>query len=230
MVLRSESGMFFRDHRFNDWNEPGAGAKRRSVEEMLRSPVSPSYLYTGVGEAAAAFFIAQLMAERGHNLEFRRSSAFAWDALRNSNVVFVGAPKWNPQILDLPIEQEFIFDGGSIINRRPKAGEPAVFEHGVPRSPLSGDLLEGHALVTRLSGMPGYGAVLALSSGGTPGAWAAAECVSQAEHLDDIFRRVRNRDGSWPACFQVVIHAKFNALVPVAIKYVTHRELRTPPH
>ncbi len=226
LMLRSDSGTFFRDHRFNDWNEPGAAEKRRAIEQLLRSPVAPSYRYTGVGEAAAAFQVGQLLAGRGQEPALRRSSAFAWDALRMSNVVFIGAPKWNPQIHDLPIEQELMVEGGDIINRHPRPGEQPVFGYGIVNN-ASWDLVEGYALITRVSGLPGYGGILALSSAGTEGAWAAAEYVSRAEHLDDIFRRLRTADGSWPPSFQVVIRAKFNALVPVSISYVTHRVLTT---
>jgi hypothetical protein len=229
LMLRAPGGTQYRDHTLNDWNEPGAAEKRRVAEQIFGSPLVPSYRYTGVGEAAAALLIGQLMAERGYTVALRRSSAFGWDDLRTSNVVFLGAPKWNPQIHDLPIEQEFIYDGGHIINRRPLPGEPATFEYGI-ESPSSPDLVEGHALVTRVSGLPGYGGILALSSGSTEGAWAAAEYVSRGEHLDDILQRLRTGDGSLPASFQVVIRAKFKALVPVSIKYVAHRVLKTGPN
>jgi hypothetical protein len=195
------------------------------VDQLLRPPIVPSYRYTGIGEAAAAYSIGQLAKGRGYNLGLRRSSAFAWDALRSTHVIFIGAPKWNLQLRDLPIRPEFLLDSGSVITcRQPVPGQPCEFGTVEPQGMPSDYLMEGHALITRIVGLPGYGNILALTAPSTEGALAAAEFVVSADHIEELYGHAGKSSG-WPSAMQVIVHSRYSALVPVSVKYVTHREL-----
>lgn len=143
---------------------------------------------------------------------------------------FFGATRLNPQVKNLPFACDFVSEGGcegAIRNLRPQPGEAA--EYGSVEMPgtagLSGYMAEGHSLITRASGVPGYGEILVLSGYTTEGTWAAAEYLTEGHHLRELFRKIRRSDGRLPEAYQVVIKARFESQVPVSISYVTHHEL-----
>ncbi len=235
LVLGTPMMFRFRDFFFRDStvNAPDAASRSPAilaVERALGASGTPAYHYTGVGEAVAAVLVTQIIGSRLTESAVRRSFALGWDELRADNVVIFGATRLNPQVKNLPFACDFVSEGGcegAIRNLRPQPGEAA--EYGSVQMPgtagLSGYMAEGHSLITRASGVPGYGEILVLSGYTTEGTWAAAEYLIEGHHLRELFRKIRRPDGRLPGAYQVVIKARFESQVPVSISYVTHHEL-----
>jgi len=221
------SGGFFRDPRRNEWEEAQQSDRVRLLQKALKSPyASPSYNFTGIGEASGTFLLCKLLLTRTAGLSLKRSSALSWDDIGAHNVIFLGSPKFIPQLKDIPFEQDFVIEGGSLRNLRPQPGEPQKFPE--VWTPSHSALLEDHALVTRLPGLHGHGEITILAASSTEGTWAATEHVTRPKHAEELVARLRLASGKLPDAYQVVIRAKLKDQVPIETSYVTHRVLKVP--
>ncbi len=221
------SGYFFRSPNINEWSEATTSDQLRLLQKALQGDYAvPSYPYTGVGEAKGAFLLCKLLHTRKPNLILERNSALSWDELRTNNVVFLGSPKLNPQLKDIPVKGGFLIEGGALRNQKPSPGEPNAYH-----DKWSDDhrlLLEDYALIYRLPGLYDHGEIMILASSSTEGTWAAAEYVTRPVYAKDLVKRVQTSVGMLPRCYQLVIRAEFKQQVPWKISYVTHRILNPP--
>jgi len=218
---------FFRDPRLNLWEQAQGSKRLRAVQKALESPyASPWHNFTGMGEASGAFLLSKLLVARRPNLLLKRSTAFSWEDLSTHNAIFLGSPKFNPQLRDIPFEQDFVIEGGSLQNRRPHPGEPEKFAE--VWAPDHSALLEDHALVTRLPGLHGRGEITILAASSTEGTWAATEFVTSPAHARELVDRLGTPGGRLPEAYQVVVRAKIKDGVPIEVSYVTHRTVKAP--
>ena len=220
------TGGFLRDPRLNQWEDAERSERVRAVQRALESPFAmPSYNFTGIGEAQGVFLLSKLFVPVPARLDMKRSATLSWDDVASHNVIFLGSPKFNPQLKDLPVRQHFVIEGGSLKNLRPLPGEPEVFPE--TWAPQNGPLLEDHALVTRLPGLHGRGEITILAASSTEGTWAATEYVASRQHAAELVAKLRLPSGRLPNCYQVVVRARFKDQMPLETSYVTHRVLRT---
>ena len=192
-------------------------------------PARPWYIFTGLGESHAALLITNLLAARGADLRFVDSLGLRWHEIAGGRLVFIGPPKFIPQLTQLPVEQALIFEAGVLRNLKPLPGEPAVFDEGLSESPdLEGqpnDSGEAHAIISRLPGLHGRGIILVLSGAWTVGTQGAAQYVTHEPYVEDLLARIKLPDGSYPNYYQVLVKTKYRERTPVAVSYVLHRVL-----
>lgn len=219
------SGGFFRDPKLNQWEEAESSDRLRGVQKALESSYAhPSFNFTGVGEASGIFLLCKLLLARKPDLRLESSKAVSWTDIGSHNVIFLGSPKFIVQLQDLPFEQDFVIEGGSVRNLRPRPGEPEKFRE--VRTSSHSAILEDYALLTALPGLHGRGRITILASSSTEGTWAASEYVTEAHHARDLVARLRLPSGRLPEAYQVLIRAKFKEQVPIEMSYVTHRVLK----
>ena len=166
------------------------------------------------------------MLVRKPDLVLKRSNILSWDDVRNSNVIFLGPPKFNQLLSDLPTGDGFAIERGAIRNPHPQPGEQDAY-----RSTWSGDqmqLLEDYALIYHLPGLYDHGEIMMLGSASTEGIWAAAEYVTRPAYARDLVDRLKLPSGRLPRSYQVMIRVEFKQQVPWKISYVTHRVLKQP--
>ncbi|MDX2153293.1 MAG: hypothetical protein SFV54_21285 [Bryobacteraceae bacterium] len=230
VVLGSPLFIRFHNHYFrnpwtNSWEQVQRDVPLEEMRRILKSPTepAPTYRWTPFGEAAAAFRLATVLSPV-HNLVLKRSVALAWEDVRHNNLVFLGPPKFNPQIRDLPVEQDFVIDAGMVKNLRPRPGEAVSYEKPSPAN--AEDIPEDYAVITRVRATGEWGEVLVLASSSTEGTWAAADFVTSPVQLDSMVRRLRNEKGELPASYQVLLRSRFKSQVPIQTEYVTHHLLR----
>jgi hypothetical protein len=216
---------FFRDPGLNTWEAAGQSERLKKVQEAAgESPVSPAYNYTGVGEAAGAFALSQLLAPQGRELAFQVSNQVNWEDIARNNMIFLGPPKFALQTADLPVAQDFEISHGRVQNLRPAPGEPQSFEE--KWSPDRSRLEVGHALITRIPGLHGTGEILILAGSSTESTRAAAEFVTRPEYMTPFVRYMRQSHGGVPDWFQVVVRARFRSLTPISIERVAFHVLK----
>jgi hypothetical protein len=223
MFLYSFEMGLYRDPRVNNWEaaeSSGLVSKLKRAFPSASAPV-PWYVFTGLGEAGGAFMLGRLLSPRIPDLRLTDSSTVPWGDIRDDNVVFLGAPKFNRQIDDLPVRQELFLELDGIRNAHPHPGEPAVFEDLSPQ----GQNGLSYALITRLPGLHGEGFIVALAGQGIPGTLAATQFVTSDTYAADMMKHLASSSGKAPPYYQVVIKAKFNHWVPVELSYVLHHAL-----
>ncbi len=222
------SGRYFRDQRFNDWNEAENSEAVEAVKKVLRTPaVVPWTNFTLVGQAAAAFHLAGLLAPRRTDLRLTKSSTLSWDELSNNNVVFIGPPKFIRQLKELPTETALVVELAGIRNLRPEAGEPAFFADYWLPSIVDG---ETYGLISRLPGLHGRGFIFVFEGNGGPETVAAVQSVTDPQQAVALTGKIRLPSGELPRYFQILIRVQFKNLVPVKTSYVLHRIPKVPGH
>ena len=131
-----------------------AEAVRALAKLFPQAAPQPSYIFTGVGEAAGGFMLSRLFTQWGKDLSWRRNSALTWDDIRTHNLIFLGSARYNPHLRSLPVEQAFLVDGGGVTNVRPAPGEPPKYQR-VYSKDEEREILEDYAVVSRLPGLNG---------------------------------------------------------------------------
>lgn len=213
---------YFRDPWVNSWEEAREKLPLEALQEAIGSPspATETYRWAPFGEAVAAFRVAQFLSPAKSTLQIRRSSVLSFEHLRSSDLIMVGPQKFNPQIRELPIQQDFVVEEGEVRNLRPMANEQAVYRRQA--APEVEDIPDDYAVITRIHGAKGWGEILVLASPTTEGTWAAAEYVSNPTQLSEMMRRISPDLKSIPESYQVLIRCRFRNQVPLQSDYLTH--------
>lgn len=225
MVVRFTGNGYYRHHMLNEWDQVMAWPAVAGLATALGHPrLAPWFNFTGVGEATAAFHIGRLLATRNKEMALTRSSALPWEQIATHNTVFVGPPKFNLQLKEIPVETQFVIIPQGIRNLRAAEGEPVIYQ--TRPSQVRPEEGESHCLISRTPGLQGRGVILLLAGNSGPDTQAAAEWVTSPEHASELASRLRLPDGRLPEAFQVVLNVRYKELVPVESSYVTHRVLK----
>jgi hypothetical protein len=219
------SGGFFRNPKINDQETAVASSQIRGIQKTLSSPYAlPWYNFTGVGEATGAFLLGRFFQGRDRRLVLKRSVVLSWDDIHDNNVIFLGSPKFNLQLKDIPVERGFVIEGGSIRNLDPEPGEQE--EYGDVWGSTMAELIEDYALISRIPGLHNRGEIMVLAASSTGGTWAAVEYVTEPGYAADLVNRLRLSSGELPKSYQIVLRARFKDDVPTEITYISHRVLQ----
>jgi hypothetical protein len=218
----------FRDPKVNDWQEIEKSERFTAVRKALGARgIFASYAFTGAGEASAAFLLSELLSTRKRNVLLTRSSILSWEQIVDDDVVFVGPPKFNPQLQAAAMAQDIVIEPEGIRNNKPQPGEPLFLkDHLVPEKPSEG---ETHALISRTPGLSGVGELLVIAGNASSDTLAAAEWLTEPLRARELVRRLRTPSGDLPRYFQVVVKVAFKQGIPVQSSYVFHHVLSGPP-
>ena len=228
MFVRFPDFGLFRDPKVNDWPEIEKSERFTAVRKALGAKgMFASYAYTGAGEASAAFLLSELLSTRKRNVLLTRSSIVSWEQIVDDDVVFVGPPKFNPQLQAAALAQDIVIEPEGIRNNKPQPGEPVFLpDRLVPEKPSEG---ETHALISRTPGLSGVGELLVIAGNASSDTLAAAEWLTEPLRARELVRRLRTPSGEFPRYFQVVVKVAFKQGIPVQSSYVFHHVLNGPP-
>lgn len=179
--------------------------------------------YTSFGEATGIFLLTRLFERQQREVQLKRQDALTWEELAEQNVIFVGSGKAG-MFERIPIQLAFEQKGNTILNLRPQSGEAAEF----PTPPPDREnfmQLEDYALISVVPGLHGKGEIIAFGGASSSGLWAAVEYFTEPRYARELVAKLKGSTGKLPRHYQVVIHGRFESLVPVEIKYIAHREL-----
>jgi len=212
---------YMRQSEINSWpldsKMPGLAALRSAIGPA--SAPDAIYNFSGVGEAIGSYLLGKNLAAGGLDAPIVRSPFLAWDTVIASNVIFVGAPKFNPHIHTGEFERNFRVVSGGVKNIDPLPGEPSFFseveDHGRP--------VVVHAVISRFHHGSRRGAVTVFASNDGSGTWGAVEYLTRPDLARKLVERLRGEDGKMPDSFEVVVRVRCDEEHPLDIEYVTHR-------
>jgi hypothetical protein len=215
---------FFRDPKVNDWQEVGKSERfSRLLKAVGAKDALPAYPFTGTGEASAVVLLSKLFAGRKREVMLTRSNLLSWQQIMDDDVVFVGPPKFNPQLQTTALTQDLVMEPEGIRNRKPQPAEPGFLEDRiVPGKPSEG---ETHALITLMPGPSGAGHLMMIAGNASPDTLAAAEWLTEPRRARELVNRLRARTGELPQYFQAVLKVSFKQGIPVESSYVFHHVL-----
>jgi hypothetical protein len=227
LFVRVPNYGFFRDPRANDWEDLKQSERIAALRKSLETEeLSPSYSFTGAGEASAGVLLAKLLSTRRSELLLTRSNLLSWQQISDHNIIFVGPPKFNRQLHAAALTQDIVVEADGIRNLKPRVGEPVFLADRI----VPGKISEGetHALISRIPGTSGIGEFLILAGNASPDTLAAAEWLTQPWHARELVGHLRGPSGEIPRYFQVVIRVVFKQGIPVTSAYVYHHVVEAP--
>ena len=224
LFIRLPEYGFFRDPRTNDWQEVARSERMANLRQRLGAPdILPWFAFTGVGEASAAVLVSKLLGTRKRDLLLTRSNLMSWQQVADSDVVFIGPPKFNQQLQAAALTQDIVVEASGVRNLKPKPGEPAFLEDFfTPGKQGDG---ETHALISRTAGLSGASELIVIAGNASSDTLAAAEWLTQPWRAKELVGRLRDGQGRLPKHFQVVVQVSFKQGIPVQSKYVLHHVL-----
>jgi len=225
LFVRVQGGVVHRNAKLNDWAQlPDEIALLDNLKKPEFSALSPWFGFTGVGEANAAFLLARHLGTRRQDLSLTRSNTLSWEQVATHNMIFLGPPKFNLQVAQMPIKPEFVIEPHGIRNLRPASGEAAFYsDQFVPGRTQDGVT---HALISRFPGLNGNGEVLVLAGNAGADTLAATQWVTQPKQTMELAQHLSPPLGHLPPYFQAVIKTEFKNHVPIFSAYVCHHVLR----
>lgn len=185
--------------------------------------------YTGVGEVLAVHSLDTVFQSLHQSVRVKRGTLFSLDDAKNTDLIFIGSPRENLNLLEIPGTQQFVFqvvESGSragnvkIVNVHPEAGETKEYL----ASPSNAVLTEDYAIVGLLHGMNPSRSVLILAGTTTIGTQAAVEYVTRQSSLEELLLRLSVTKSGELKPFEAVIRVKVARGVPVATELVALRK------
>jgi len=224
-------GLFLRDVRVNSPLdvETSVGARLQTFQKTFNRILNPVEVYTGVGEAHGIHTLSQFFWQQSRELRVARNRLVGWQEVKNSNLIFLSSMRFHTLADELNYPNDFAVspDGfnGKVINRRPQPGEEQIYDSQDSAAP-------NYAVVTLWPGKAEHRRILMLSGCNTWATLAAAEYVTQPEHLRELNAQLRRcpnaKDNAHPPYFQVLVRAEVKDNQPISIRYITHHDLTVP--
>ena len=204
------------------WEQLLASPQYKMIESLnLQKPSMPWFGYTGVGEAAGAFLVAKLLGTRRQDIRLTRSNLLSWQQITDSDIVFLGPPKFNIQLQGILEKLEIQMDSKGVRVQNPRPGELAYYADKFEPGPD----FEGvtHAVITSMPGLSGQGRLLVVAGNASADTNAAAQWLTEPDRARQWASRLRQSSGRLPRSFQLVLRVQFKHGVPIQSSYVMHR-------
>jgi hypothetical protein len=224
---------YFRDPNANTWDQAvHSDATKRMQQAFPEVTPDPWYAFTTLGELNSAFILGKVLSPRIPGLQLASSTDLSWNQIGSNSIIFVGPPKFNLQVMDLPVQQDLVLEPpAGVRNLRPNPGEPGIFVDEETAQTRSGF---AYSLISCLPGinLPGInkdGHIVVLAGSGIPGTLAATQYVTSEVYAADLLRHIRLPSGEIPSYYQVSIRSRYYKWVPVEIRYVLHHVLTIEP-
>jgi hypothetical protein len=186
--------------------------------------------YTGVGEVIAVHSLDQVFSLLHRNLRVKRGSLFSLDDAQNTDLIFVGSPSENLNLLEIPGTREFVFER---MPDGPRKGDLAVFNvHPQPgeqksylASPSNALLIEDYALLAFIPGLNPSRSVMIIAGTTTFGTQGAVEYACREKSVQELLLRLSVSDSGELKPFEALLHVKIARGVPVETDLVSLRKV-----
>ena len=184
--------------------------------------------YTGVGEVIGVHLLDQMFTGFGRSIWVKRSALLSLEDVKDTNLIFLGAPTENPTLQNLATLHGFQFQevssGGregqvQILNKEPRPGEqPVYMTASVPNEPLVDD----YAVIAMLPGMTPSHRIFVAAGTGTIGTQAAVEYVCNPDGVGHLMKQLGDSGVDQP--FEALLHITIVNDVPIETKIIiVHR-------
>jgi hypothetical protein len=203
---------------------------RKTLEGMAPAAETPlpyvflhptSDEYTGMGEAAAAYELGQLMETLNVRTRLTQARFLNWNQALQENVVVLGLPHATPWTNE-NISSRFFREttAGSLVLNGPATTQPS--EYGPQYDPKTGRMLTDYGVISKETTSTGSW-VLILAGASSFGTYGAGEFLCDPQKMNPVFERLRSLTGKneIPQNFLVLVKVKVSENIPVDVSYVT---------
>ena len=182
--------------------------------------------YTGLGEAVGLHRLTNLFRTFGRDTYIKQSRTISAEDLKNHNLVLLGSVWVNEWSGKLPVGEEFSYSGNAtIINHHPAQGEEAEYRSKFDLQ--TGALEEDYALVTVKPNISNQNTVMILAGIRSPGTEAAAEFMTDKNHLRELnnhLKQLRPQVDA-PRYYQALLKIGVENGIPTTISLLSVHEI-----
>ena len=165
--------------------------------------------WTGTGEVLGVFRLTKLFTEAGQPVKVIRSRSLTYDAMRDTNVIFLGSP-WGNDLQDKvnPGPTPLVCNNkGQIVNSNPRPGEQASYTW--ESDPDTQALTVSYALISVLPGVTPGTKIVSSAGIDTYGTSAGIEFLTSTAGVSALLGRFDpHGQRSLPEFFQAVIRTR----------------------
>ncbi len=215
-----QAGFFLRRHVLNDPTNFRSDDNFRLLQERVGPLEGPRYDYAEMGDTIALQRLTAFFGRRGKTLTALPAHVATWESIKDGNLIFLGAPRMNPLLRKLPVQQDFEWGADNIIyNRRPQPGEQQTYITSSHRDEIT------YAVIASFPGLRPNRRILLLTTHSAPGTLAAVEYVTGSESVRAMTEKLRlsiDEGAEEPDSYQMLLRIYVDKGVPVKTEYVTH--------
>jgi len=191
----------------------------QALRDRFGSLTGPRYDYALMGDALALHRLSYFLGRAGARVAALPAHLATWDVIKEGNVIFLGPPRMDPLLENLPVLQDFVWQGEALVNQNPGTGEQARYV-----SPSHYDKMT-YALVSSLPGLQKNRRLLMLTTHSAPGTLAAVDYVTRPQSLKDMNERLGLGAASQEQNYQLVLRVYVDKGNFVRSEYLTHHFL-----
>jgi hypothetical protein len=214
-------GFFLRRPDLNDSANLQGDKGYQFLQERFGPLDEPRYDYAEMGEAIAVQRLTAFFSGRGKMLTALPAHLATWESIKDGNIIFLGAPRLNPLLRKLPIQQDFEWGAdNNIYNRNPQPGEHQTYTTSDHRDQVS------YAVIACFPGLRPNRRILLLTAHSAPGTLAAVDYVTGLESVRTIAEKLQLTTDGDPHSYQMLLRVFVDKGTPVKTEYVTHHIIR----
>ncbi len=209
--------LFVRPYQINEAANLTTDSQLASLQKLLGPLAGPRYDYTLMRDAIALHRLTAFIVGYGSSLTATAAHEAVWDSIKDGNIIFLGAPRMNPLMRHLPVQQDFEWDPDqNLRNRNPQPGEQEIYSTTSHENDVS------YAVVADFPGLRPDREILMLAAHGGPGTQAAVDYVTRIETVRTINEKLKLSDSGSRRHYQMLLRIFVDKGAPVKTEYVTH--------
>jgi hypothetical protein len=216
-------GFFLRRPDLNDPASLAGDAKYQALQERFGPIEGPRYDYAEMGDTIALQRLTAFFGRGGKLITALPAHVATWESIKDGNLIFLGAPRMDPLLRKLPVQQDFEWGLDSkLYNRRPLPGEQSVYTTEDHRDAIT------YEVIACFPGLSPNRKIMLLTAHSAPGTMAVVEYATHAENLRALTEKLQlSATSNGPQSYQVLLRTYVDKGMPVKTEYVTHHLVPT---
>jgi len=220
------TGLIVRDNHIQMPDSQDTRERLGKLEARFGAKLNPAEIYTGVGDAVAAYTLGSFFQQAGHPLPIELSRHSRWPDLVTNNLIIVASLRFYSMRQELPFPTEFQLSSESakITLLHPRPGEPADYASVFTGHETGTD----YALISVWPGTVPDRRVMTVGGLFTWGTAGAAHFATNPGNLRALAPKLQSDVGKVDTSkgLQVLLRVQVKDGQPIGEEYVTHRWLR----
>jgi hypothetical protein len=217
--------LIVRDNHIQAPDSPDTKARIAKLEDEFGTKILPADIYTGVGDAIAAYSIGGFFNQFAQPLPIESSRQARWADVVSGNLIIVASLRYYTLRQELSFPSEFQVDSENthIKTLHPAPGEP----EGYSSVFSSGESGVDYALISVWPGTAPDRRILTVGGFYTWGTAGAAHFITTPGTLQELAARLQKDSGKFDPAkgLQILIRVDVKDGQPIHEEYVAHRWL-----
>jgi len=217
-----EKRLYVRGYDINDPFDRFRNQAYLGLEKLLGPLSEPRYVYAATGDALALHLLGDYLARYGKRSKALPANLATWDAIKDKNIICVGARRMIPLLERLPVQLDFVLQPDFyVVNLKPRPGEEKSYWTPSHRDAMS------YAIIATAPGLAPGREILIFESHASAGIESAVEYMTGQETLRELSGKIEARPGERRS-YQILLRVLAHRDQGFKTEYVTHHSTPRP--